>query len=308
MSDWFTGVVEDINDPEKMNRVRVRMFGVHPLQQSATPTEDLPWATVMMPTTASGLSGIGTTPHGLLAGSWVVGFFRDGANAQDPLVVGSVASMYNERPAGETFKDVSDTYPKEEYIGEPDVNRLARSEDTETELIKTRNDTRTTTVSTANDAEIPWDEPESPYAAEYPHNKVNQTTSGHVFEIDDTPENERIHEYHTSGTFREIYPDGTVVTRIVGEDYLIVAKDNNVNIKGNVNLTIDQNCTTYIKGNWDIQVDKNMTMTIGGNQTISIAKEHNETVGGNSTTTVSKNFARNSNQHIEDNAPRIDHN
>lgn len=306
---WFTGVVEDIFDPLEMNRVRVRCFGFHTDNKALIPTEDLPWASVMVPTNSASTSGVGTTPHRLVAGSWVVGFFRDGRSAQDPIVMGSIASMFDEKPDSALgFADPQSNYPKEDYIGEPDVNRLARSQDTETKLVETKNNTLTKTVSTANDAELPWNEPESPYAAKYPYNAVTETTSGHVIEIDDTEGAERIHEYHKSGTFREIHPDGTIVTRIVGDDYLIVANDNNVNIKGNVNLTIDQNCTTYIKGNWNIQVDKDMTMTVGGNQTISIAKEHNETVGGASTTTVTGNFARNSNSHIEDNAPRIDHN
>jgi len=306
---WFTGVIEDIMDPLEMNRVRVRCFGFHTDNKALIKTEDLPWASVMMPTNSASTSGVGSTPHRLLPGSWVVGFFRDGRSAQDPIIMGSIASMFDEQPdAGYGFSDPNANYPKEDYISEPDVNRLARGKDTEKELVKTKNDTLTKTVATANNASDAWDEPKSPYDAKYPHNAVTETTSGHFIEVDDTPKAERIHEYHKSGTFREVHPDGTIVTRIVGDDYLIVANDNNVNIKGNVNLTIDQNCTTYIKGNWDIQVDKDMTMTIGGNQTVTIAKEHNETVKGSSTTNVTGNFARNSESHIEDNAPRIDHN
>ena len=73
---WFTGVVEDRFDPEEMNRVKVRCFGYHTEDIGILPTDKLPWATVMMPATDSGTSGIGNTPHGLMEGSWVVGFLE----------------------------------------------------------------------------------------------------------------------------------------------------------------------------------------------------------------------------------------
>jgi hypothetical protein len=51
---------------------------------------DLPWALVMMPTTSSGQSGIGVNKHGLHPESWVVGFFADGDNCQQPIIVGTL--------------------------------------------------------------------------------------------------------------------------------------------------------------------------------------------------------------------------
>ena len=107
---WFTGVVEDRFDPEELNRVRVRCFGYHSENRADLETEDLPWATVMMPTTSSGTSGIGDTPHGLMEGSWVVGFFRDGPSAQDPIVMGSIATQ---TPTGEVDENDNPIYEKD---------------------------------------------------------------------------------------------------------------------------------------------------------------------------------------------------
>ena len=89
---WFIGVVEDINDPELMNRVRVRAYGYHNSEKNKLATEDLPWATVMMPTTSASVKGIGSN-HELIVNSWVIGFFRDGPSAQDPIVMGTIASQ-----------------------------------------------------------------------------------------------------------------------------------------------------------------------------------------------------------------------
>ena len=87
--EWFTGIVEDRNDPLFLNRVRVRAFGIHTYDKQKIATPDLPWAEVMMPTTGASLSGLGTTVHGLVEGSFVVGFFRDGIANQQPVVMGS---------------------------------------------------------------------------------------------------------------------------------------------------------------------------------------------------------------------------
>ena len=86
---WFTGKVEDVNDTENLNRVKVRCFGFY---ANDIAVSDLPWATVMMPVTAASLKGNGGNHH-LEVGSWVVGFFRDGPSAQDPMVMGSIATQ-----------------------------------------------------------------------------------------------------------------------------------------------------------------------------------------------------------------------
>ena len=41
---WFTGVVEDRNDPSKLGRVRVRIVGHNTDDKTKIPTKDLPWA------------------------------------------------------------------------------------------------------------------------------------------------------------------------------------------------------------------------------------------------------------------------
>ena len=50
---WFIGVVENVNDPKFLNRVKVRCFGYHTQDKGILPTEKLPMATVMMPNTSA---------------------------------------------------------------------------------------------------------------------------------------------------------------------------------------------------------------------------------------------------------------
>jgi len=92
-------------------------------------------------------------------------------------------------------------------------------------------------------------EPATAYRAAYPYNKVFRSESGHVMEIDDTPNHERLHTYHRSGTYTEINEAGRRVEKIVGDDFEIVLKDKTVYIKGNVNIKVDGSYTVESKGN-----------------------------------------------------------
>ena len=112
ITNWFTGVVEDVADPLQQGRVRVRCFGYHSSSTSDIPTSDLPWATCVMPVTSPAMAGIGASPTGLMPGSWVCGVFRDGNESQDPLVIGSLASMSGPASGpGGAFGDPHGTYP-----------------------------------------------------------------------------------------------------------------------------------------------------------------------------------------------------
>jgi hypothetical protein len=93
------------------------------------------------------------------------------------------------------------------------------------------------------------DEPESPFGAVYPYNKVFRSESGHVIEIDDTPNRERLHLYHRTGTFTEVHPDGTTVNHIIGNGYEIVERNGSMTVKGNVSIQVDGDYDLNVKGN-----------------------------------------------------------
>ena len=274
---WFTGVVEDINDPEQLGRVKLRCFGYHTDDLGKVATDALPWATVMGPTNSAHISGIGTTTHGLVNGSWVVGFFRDGPSAQDPIVMGTIASTYGEKPSTDKgFADPSETYPK--YQQDTDG----------TDLEEVYNDTNLLARGTntiIRELDTVTEEPATAYAAEYPNNKVTQTTSGHIIEVDDTPGAERINVRHRSGTFVEIHPNGDVVQNN-GNRFQITTGNDNVHITGVCNLTIDQDCNTTILGNWNIEVTGDKTETIGGSVNETVGGDVTETYTGSQTTSA----------------------
>lgn len=105
--NWWIGVVEDRMDPEKLGRVRVRIFGYHTDNKTILSTEDLPWAIPIQPITSAAVSGVGSSPLGPLPGTWVIGFFLDGQDCQQPAIFGTIAT----NTAKKTFKEQEEKPP-----------------------------------------------------------------------------------------------------------------------------------------------------------------------------------------------------
>ncbi len=98
--NWWIGVVEDRMDPEQLGRVRVRIFGYHTENKILLPTHDLPWAIPIHPINSAAMSGIGAAPLGPLPGTWIIGFFLDGEDMQQPAFFGCIGT----KAAPATFK------------------------------------------------------------------------------------------------------------------------------------------------------------------------------------------------------------
>ena len=390
---WWQGIIEDRNDPEQFGRYRVRIIGYHTLDKAVMPTESLPWAIPMQPVTSAAISGVGTSPTGLVEGSSVIGFFVDGEDSQIPVIMGSFGVEDNvPSPDGKPespeslsqrgFFDPTGTYPRRkqlkksedeglldkvkgfvedgiggivdelgnkltgdaEGVDEVDVGKNVLEEASSTRLsrggdtsenhysLKAKRDSRTmqiprgfaSKISGWNNNELPfehdektkkelekfakdldealglgedglastldtdekddgkilvkpglyeptfWDEPH-PQGSEksqsqYPYNHVRESESGHVFEVDDTPGAERIHEFHTAGTFREVQPDGTKVEKIVGDDYVIDLKNRLMYVNGNFDMMVEGDYNLNVKGNKYEHISGHSYNTVKGNR------------------------------------------
>jgi len=303
---WFTGVVENRNDPAKLGRVQVRCLGYHTEDLIDIPSKDLPWAHIMMPVTDPSMQGLGNSPSFLTEGTWVVGFFRDAMEKQQPVIMGSlpgVPQVVADKTKG--FNDPNGKYPgtithSNHTIEESDVSRLARGQISETHLslqnrrankwekIPTATKPNLSTVSTTSKAETlsTFSEPDpkglkvdtSPYtSAEYPYNHVYESESGHITEIDDTPGGERLYRQHKSGTYEEIVADGTKTVKVFGDNYELTAGANNVFVKGNINLTCSGTKRERIDGDYILEVGGDFTRKIHKNEQVKIGA----TGGGN---------------------------
>lgn len=355
MYKHFFGIVEDRNDPLQIGRVRVRVYGIHTDVKDRISSADLPWAQVLLPTTSAGISGMGTQ-HGLVEGSTVYGFFRDGESCQDPVIIASSAG-YPVDGTKETTTDelisrttelgfndprrltVDDYKETADGPNPPQDSRrthgLTRAMDTAPKApdsldIKYDSTGSTITEYEVKEEDLPWyplytndsdlsslargatldhaiKEPTVPEGEEaperpeeekilddfvdieaepmYPYNKVIQSESGHIIEIDDTVGKERLNVHHRSGTFHEIHPDGSEVTRIVNNNYTAILKDDKLYVAGNVDLQVGYgNVTINVStGNVVTNVAKgNVDMTVAeGNVTSTITKGNfTGTIGG----------------------------
>jgi hypothetical protein len=312
---WWTGIVEDRKDPLKLGRCRVRCVGWHAENKAHLPTESLPWAIPCYPPNQ-------THTYAPKEGDMVFGFFTDGENAQSPIMLGvfpniplkaaniqeafsdprtdeQLASAPREPKLREygldglgvviTEKDKAELYPR--ILDEPTTSRIARNDEesiTKT-YIQEKKDFRITGIPTVNGS---YGEPETKYNAKYPYNNVMETESGHIQEFDDTPGAERIHTAHRSGTFEEVFPDGSVVHKVVKDNYTIVMKDDHLYVLGKCNITVQGDAEVYVQKNAFVKIDGNVEVTVGGN--------YNEQVGGT--------YAVQSGGNMSFKAPRIDWN
>lgn len=94
---WWIGQIE-FSDKEikPSNRFKVRIVGQHLKECEKVATEDLPWASVMLPATTPYSTGntSGATAN-FKPGDWVVGFFLDGSEGQQPMIMGSIGTTAN---------------------------------------------------------------------------------------------------------------------------------------------------------------------------------------------------------------------
>ena len=307
---WWFGVVEDTKDPLGLGRVRVRVFGYHPENKKTLPTAELPWAHPLLDITSASISGVGRSPTGLLEGSHVFGFFRDGDSAQQPVVMFSVGGLPLELANKNLgFNDPSGTYPTKQYVDTKhgDLNFLATGKNTDQTIVQSKRDDVVEDVPVAWDTfeREKWSEPETPYKPVYPDNKVFATKSGMVEEWDDTPGKERHHTYHPGGSFEEVSsafvgnPPGTRVHKIKGNNYELIAGSDFVQINGSTKITINGDSNIYIGsrltgGNLNLQVDGNVNLqalrdvraVIYGTWDVAVLGDYRETVMGNKYTTV----------------------
>jgi|ETNmetMinimDraft_30_1059905.scaffolds.fasta_scaffold09025_3 hypothetical protein len=253
---WWKGVVEDRNDPLELGRVKVRILGYHTDDKTEIPTKDLPFAYPAMPINTRP----GDVPVGPVEGTWVMGFFLDGEDGQQPVMTHVIDVGYiKDNDSSKGFNDPENTYPsagkekgkvENKKSNEVTTNRLARGEtdDTYIDNHKSVGKVMIAGASAPFSKNITkfWEEPGLGYGAKYPYNKVEESQSGHVREVDDTPNNERLATVHKSGTLEVMKSNGDRVVKVTGSNFEMVVDDNNIYAEGSINITA--NTDVNIKG------------------------------------------------------------
>jgi hypothetical protein len=235
-------------------------------------------------------------------------------------------------------------YPDKRFFQEADTHRLARNEKIDETIVKKKKDDVNigqadvevayhgdSGVGTDRESETDlWTEKETPYDAKYPYNHVYASESGHIFEIDDTPNAERIAKYHRVGTFEEIHEEGSRVVKVVESDYnitlakrfdhiehshyhtvdkeyrVMVNKDREgwdysltVGETGNLNITCEAGDInlTNTDGNWNISINGDINLYVTGDVNQQIDGNVNSLVKGDTNITTNGNV----NQRVDGN-------
>ena len=176
------------------------------------------------------------------------------------------------------FRDPKGKYPLRNLVDEPDTNRLARGVIKET-AIDFKDSTRVKSIPAANGGDT-WEQPLAPYGGMYPYNKVFESESGHLFVMDDTPQNENVSLYHKTGSFIDIDGNGTQVNRIVGDGYTIIDRNGAIYIQGKCNLTVGNSVNILVQGTADIQVDGEANINLNNNAFLGVGGDLDIAVGG----------------------------
>jgi hypothetical protein len=203
------------------------------------------------------------------------------------IVLDSILKLFN--PDG-TPKDKEEInpptlspYPLQDRLMEPVTSRLSRNENIDQTIVGLKKGMLETGEAAGYDSSgvgldttvepAAFEEPETPYDAKYPFNHVYESESGHFIEVDDTPGAERLHWYHRSGTFREIHPDGTQVTKVKKSDYNFVIEDYFLSSAKNINASAME--AVKIKGTTGIILNSgaNLMQQVGENLTTNVDKD-----------------------------------
>lgn len=272
---WFVGVIEDVADPQKIGRVRVRCFSYHSDNREEIPTDTLPWAPFL--NSPAAMSAPVTVP-----GDWCVGFFMDGDKAQQPVVLGTMIGIPSEKSnPKEGFSDPTGVHPRR--IDEGTNSHL--SQENQSRQVKWKRETVAKDVPSADNSS--WSEPQTQYAAKYPFNHVLETDSGNSIELDDTEGAERVSIFHRGGSFVEMHPNGDVVVRARGTQYSVSHVDNKIFVNGSVSISAVESINLNAGKDININAGENVMITAG--KDTSVASFGNFLVGSAGSNKLSSN-------------------
>lgn len=167
------------------------------------------------------------------------------------------------------MQDPTGALPKRDYNYDVSINKAARG-------TKVNN-----LYAGGGDFGVPLNiAPQRP--SQYPCNQVQETASGHVIELDDTPGGERVLLRHRKGAGVEMRADGSVIISALNNKVEVTGGDQTVIIEGNGNLVYNGNLNMKVSGDYNIDVGGNFNVNVAGNLVEQIEQNHRTTVTENS--------------------------
>ena len=287
----FVGIVEDNHDRTNAGRVRVRAFGIHPPRVSkdiedSVPTKDLPWATVL-----DGTYGVSTVIPNI--GDWVFGFFIDGREAQQPMIIGRLPGMHLNVP-GLSGEPGEDGYLPPESVhnyGKPELHRYQGGEDLDKGQTLIQRASQESEIAQALSEET-FDEPPIAMPENNLNNRVFASKTGDNFIVmgdgDEAESSDYILMSHSSGSVFQIDPNGTIFIKSFGDQYnttdgvlsSYVTGSSHHNVQEDWSLKVETGSgKVFINGDLDIECE-NFNVTARSNMNLHAGVKTNMSASG----------------------------
>ena len=287
----FVGVVEDTHDRTNAGRVRVRAFGIHPPRVSSdvedsVPTAHLPWATVLD-------GSYGVSPVIPSVGDWVFGFFVDGREAQQPMIMGRLPGMHMNMPGG-TGEPGEDGYLPPESIhnyGKPELHRYQGGEDLDKGQTLIQRSSQESFIQQALSEET-FDEPPIAMPENNLNNRVFASKNGDNFIVMGDGAESESSDYilmsHSSGSVFQIDPNGTIFVKSFGDQYnttdgvlsSYVTGSSHTNVQEDWSLKVETGSgKVFVSGDLDIECE-NFNVTARSNMNLHAGVKTNMSANG----------------------------
>ena len=162
--------------------------------------------------------------------------------------------------------DPTGAYPKRDYFFGSSISQAARG-------VKVNN---LSYVGSHFDINLELT-PQQP--SEFPFAQVNETLSGHSFELDDTPGAERILIKHRTGSGIELKPDGSIIISSGDRKIEVVKGDSKVIVNGSGDMIYDGDLNMRVSGDYNLRVGGNFDVVVGANLEEDIVGSRKSFVG-----------------------------
>lgn len=163
------------------------------------------------------------------------------------------------------FADPSGEFPNREYFFSTSINKAAKGEKVNSLDLG------------GGDYGVSLDLPDQK-PSEYPFNQVQETQSGHIIEIDDTPGGERIMIRHRTGAGVELRSDGSVLISSRNQKIEVTGGDHTTIVEGEGKLIYKGNLTLQVSGDLNMNVDGNYNLNVAGDKIENIKGRHTKVV------------------------------
>lgn len=249
------GIVEDIQDPEQLNRVRIRL--PHHGSKTDTPTSALPWSKILSP-------GMGVGPQQGTTGGQAGLSVNQGAtvmtlvnhdNHEDMTILGAVPT----NAAGKNILGASAAGQSSMALGGIKGGSTGGKFEAATDASK----------AVLNQAPPAFPQTKG----KYPDTHINVSKSGIRSVLHDVPGEAYQATVHPTGTFTEMQADGNYVT--------YTTKDRKEAVDGQYTLFSEKNMVIATNGDLQIKVKGNVLFEVEGKKAEYVALDNKAIVGGN---------------------------